>query len=222
LTAFEAVHEFVVDKIVVRRVRLDVVRHERAQRHNSFARRADGVERAGCELAAHPAPFERRVDLGVDEEDATRPPGIAGESGQLAVVVINLETVLVWDVSYFGHPMILSFRRGSPNPMLVHMDTPATVTAAVQLLQSKGYQSEFLLGEHGFGCRSCDHVHAPDQLVLDDTYRFEGDSDPGDESIVLGVRCPVCGAKGIVVSAYGPEAEPQLIALMKLLGRRGA
>ncbi len=104
--------------------------------------------------------------------------------------------------------------------MLADMEMPATVTAAVQLLESKGYQGEFLLGEHGFGCRACEHVHPPDQLLLDDTYRFEGDSDPGDESIVLGVRCPACGAKGIVVSAYGPEAEPQLIALMKLVGRR--
>lgn len=104
--------------------------------------------------------------------------------------------------------------------MLVGMDKPATVTAAVQLLESKGYASEFLLGDHGFGCRSCERVLAPDQLVVDDTYRFEGDSDPSDESIVLGVRCPVCGAKAIVVSAYGPEAEPQLIALITLIGRR--
>ena len=106
--------------------------------------------------------------------------------------------------------------------MLIAMDMPDTITAAVQLLESKGYDGEFVIVNHGFGCRSCEHVHAPDQLVLDDTYRFEGDSDPSDESIVLGVRCPVCGAKGIVVSAYGPEAEPQLITLMKLLGRRGA
>ena len=69
------------------------------------------------------------------------------------------------------------------------MDTPDTVTAAVQLLESKGYDSDFYLGDSGFGCRSCDHVHAPDQLSLDETYRFEGASDPADESIVIGVRC---------------------------------
>ena len=222
MTAVEPVHEFVVDEVGVGGMRFDVVRHERAQRHDSFTRDSHGVERAGCEFAAHAPPFERGVDLGVHEEHAARPAGIAGEPGESAVVVEDLEAMLVWVVSYLGHPMILSFRPGSPNPMLVRMDTPATVTAAVQLLESKGYQSEFLLGEHGFGCRSCEQVHAPDQLILDDTYRFEGDSDPGDESIVIGVRCPVCGAMGIVVSAYGPPAESQLIELMKLVGRRRA
>jgi hypothetical protein len=104
--------------------------------------------------------------------------------------------------------------------MLVHVDTPDTVTQAVQLLESRGYDGEFFLGEHGFGCRSCEQVHTPGRLAVDATYRFEGVSDPGDESIVLGITCPVCGAKGIIVSAYGPDAEPQLLTLLSLLDRR--
>jgi len=102
------------------------------------------------------------------------------------------------------------------------VETPETVTEAVQLLEATGYDSEFFLGDHGFGCSSCERVHPPDRLVIEATYRFEGASDPGDASIVLGVRCPECGASGIIVSAYGADAEPQLLTLLTLLDRPGS
>jgi hypothetical protein len=104
--------------------------------------------------------------------------------------------------------------------MLDPMEAPATVTEAIAQLEARGYDSSFLLGEHGFGCRSCNEVHAPERLTVEATYRFEGASDPADESIVIGVSCPECGAKGIFVPAYGAEAEPQLLMLLTLLDRR--
>ncbi|MGC1513560.1 MAG: hypothetical protein WA797_11660 [Acidimicrobiales bacterium] len=48
-------------------------------------------------------------------------------------------------------------------------------------------------------------------------FRFEGDSDPGDEAIVLGIECPACNRRGIIVSAYGPDADPHLLALLDRL-----
>ena len=102
------------------------------------------------------------------------------------------------------------------------MQTPETVTEAVQLLEATGYDSGFFLDDHGFNCRSCSSAHAPDRLVVDQTFRFEGASDPGDSTIVIAVRCPACAATGIIVSAYGPDAEPQLLNLLSLLGRPGS
>jgi hypothetical protein len=52
------------------------------------------------------------------------------------------------------------------------------------------------------------------------TYRYEGNTDPGDESVVFGIVCPDCGAKGIVVSAYGPDADPEVFDLLTRLGTR--
>jgi hypothetical protein len=104
--------------------------------------------------------------------------------------------------------------------MLEVVDAPATVTEAIAQLESRGYDSSFMLAEHGFACRSCEREHAPDRLAVDATFRYEGESDPADESIVLGVRCPFCGAKGILVSAYGVDAEPQLLTLLTLIDRR--
>ena len=49
------------------------------------------------------------------------------------------------------------------------METPETVTEAVQLLEATGYDSEFFLGDHGFGCSACEHIHTPDRLVVEAT-----------------------------------------------------
>ena len=44
-------------------------------------------------------------------------------------------------------------------------------------------------------------------VVVDRFFRFEGPSDPADEAIVLGVHCSACGARGTIVSAFGPDAD---------------
>ncbi len=97
------------------------------------------------------------------------------------------------------------------------MDAPETVSDAVRLLESKGYDATFGLEPGEASCSVCGHRHPADALVVLETFRFEGQTDPGDEAIVLGVECPACGTRGIVVSAYGPDADPQLLALLDRL-----
>jgi len=92
------------------------------------------------------------------------------------------------------------------------MDAPETVTDAMRILEAEGYRSDFTVGSAEAGLPQ--GPHATDQLVVRRTFRFEGDTDPGDEAIVLGVECPACGTRGIVVSAYGPQADPELLALL--------
>jgi len=36
---------------------------------------------------------------------------------------------------------------------------------------------------------------------------------------VLGVACPDCGARGVIVSAYGPDADPEYLALLEQVRR---
>jgi hypothetical protein len=90
-------------------------------------------------------------------------------------------------------------------------DSPDTVTEALALLQAEGYTADFNLEGTAATCSACRHRHALEGAHVQRQYRFEGDSDPGDEAIVLGVRCPACGALGVIVSAYGPDADPELL-----------
>jgi hypothetical protein len=94
-------------------------------------------------------------------------------------------------------------------------DAPDTVTEAVELLQADGYTAEFTLSGLSNTCASCGDVHELTHGVIERQFRFEGVSDPGDEAIVLGVRCPMCDIRGVIVSAFGPDADPALADLLR-------
>lgn len=99
------------------------------------------------------------------------------------------------------------------------VETAASVTEAINLLEADGFRSDFSFSDGTVQCHACGRAHQPAQLVVRHTFRFEGDTDPGDEAIVIGVECPQCGMRGIVVSAYGPDASPEFIALLDHLER---
>ena len=100
------------------------------------------------------------------------------------------------------------------------MTTPDTVTEAVEFLAAQGYVDDYRLCESGIVAGDVQETHPIESAVVDFTFRFEGPSDPGDQAIVLGVSCPEWGRKGIVVSAYGPDADPEEAALLVALSRR--
>jgi hypothetical protein len=91
--------------------------------------------------------------------------------------------------------------------------SPDTVTAAVALLQADGFTEDVELLD-GHLCWAGDSWRCTlDEATVERTYRFEGPSDPGDEMIVLGVVA-TSGVRGVLVSAYGIEADPALPALL--------
>ena len=98
------------------------------------------------------------------------------------------------------------------------MDTPETVLDAVHALEALGYTDQLKIGPDGVRCDACGTQHRPERLVVTHTFRFEGPSDPEEEAIVLGVEYPSCGLRGIIVSAYGPEADPELFEVISRLG----
>lgn len=89
---------------------------------------------------------------------------------------------------------------------------PETVTEAVTLLAALGYDATFDWHDGQLQCSVCGATHALKGAHAERVYRFEGPSDPADEAIVLGLRCPVCEAKGTFVSAFGLDADPDLFA----------
>jgi hypothetical protein len=99
------------------------------------------------------------------------------------------------------------------------MAAPDTVTEAVELLAEQGYVEDFRLCPEGIVAADHDGPHPVRTAVVDHTFRFEGPSDPGDEAIVLGVRCPEWNAKGVIVSAYGPDMELEEAELLQELTR---
>ena len=97
---------------------------------------------------------------------------------------------------------------------------PETVLDAVRLLESEGFGASFTLGPDGVRCGACGVDHAADTADVVRVYRFEGPSDPDEEAVVYALRCPVCGARGILVSAFGPGADPEVTDRLVMLDER--
>lgn len=91
---------------------------------------------------------------------------------------------------------------------------PNGVAEAVESLRSEGYDDSIEVSVEGIWCAGCNQHHAVTGVVQERIYRFEGASNPEDMSIVVGLRCRICGRKGIVVSAFGPDADPRLFEIL--------
>jgi hypothetical protein len=91
-----------------------------------------------------------------------------------------------------------------------------TLTEAVAFLQSEGYTTDLVLARGSLREASGAEV-APSECTVDYQFRFEGPSDPGDESIVLGVCVRGGATKGILVSAYGKDADPEHVEMLEAL-----
>lgn len=90
------------------------------------------------------------------------------------------------------------------------MYSPDTVTEALVYLRGEGYTAEFSLADGHLTCGGtiqCSVAEADVQQL----FRFEGDSDPGDEMVVFALVDPATGTKGVLASAFGSAADPDLL-----------
>ena len=100
--------------------------------------------------------------------------------------------------------------RSSEDPTPEAAPSAGTVTEGLVQLAAEGYGDDLRFEGGVVVCRRCGTSHATDAAEVERVLRFEGPSDPADEAIILGLRCPECGAKGSLVSAFGLDADPDL------------
>ena len=79
-----------------------------------------------------------------------------------------------------------------------------TVSEALQRLTAAGYTDEYRAEAHGLRSLSKDTIHPPSAFSVDEIVRFEGDSDPSDESAVFALTSRADGTRGTYTVAYGP------------------
>jgi len=91
----------------------------------------------------------------------------------------------------------------------------ATVSKALEELKAKGYTTDFNLAED----RIVDH---PDSFEIVHIYRYEGESDPGDEATVYGIKSAE-GEKGVFVAgdlSLGEKSATQVLNDLTIKGRQ--
>lgn len=99
------------------------------------------------------------------------------------------------------------------------MDAPDTVTEAITLLREEGYPAEIELVN---GCLCWDREDNTDVAAaeVEQLFRFEGPSDPGDEMVVFGLRDPATDRRGVLASGFGPAADPEVLDQLVGLSQR--
>ena len=99
-------------------------------------------------------------------------------------------------------------------------EEPDSVLEAVQQLDAEGFGGSFSLRDDALSCSVCGKGHSASTAEVVRVYRFEGPSDPDEEAVVYALRCPVCGAGGTLVSAFGPGADPEVADKLVMLDER--
>lgn len=80
-----------------------------------------------------------------------------------------------------------------------------TVSEAVNDLIKRGYTTDFSISSEkdSLICNKTAEELSFDEFEIDETYRFEGMTDPGDEMIVFAISSKKHQMKGVVVNAFG-------------------
>jgi len=82
-----------------------------------------------------------------------------------------------------------------------------TLVKCANNLQEEGYTENFIPRQNGIEAPSSKKVYKPWEVKINSFYRFEGESDPADNSILYAIETDD-GAKGMIVDAYGAYSNP--------------
>ncbi len=92
-----------------------------------------------------------------------------------------------------------------------------TVTEALQDLKLRGFITDFNLAFDKIICSNNAIILNTNDFEIVEVYRFEGETNPGDEDVVYAVQSKDGKNKGTITSAYGVYAETVSTALLKKL-----
>ncbi len=89
-----------------------------------------------------------------------------------------------------------------------------TLTASLNSFYLKGYTENYKVDNLGLKALSTEKIYQPDNVKVLDFHRFEGPTDPADESILYAIETED-GCKGTLVDAYGPYADSKITSFMQ-------
>lgn len=99
------------------------------------------------------------------------------------------------------------------NNMLVHPKDMKTLVSCLNSLVRNGFEEHFKVTEKGLHALNHDRYYEASHVKVLNFYRFEGDSDPADNSILYAIETKD-GLRGTLVDAYGPYADTRVTHFM--------
>ncbi len=81
-----------------------------------------------------------------------------------------------------------------------------TLSETINGLKKDGYTLDFNINKEFVVCNNPNMTLSPDDFEIDKVYRFEGESNPDDQSILYAISSPKFNVKGVLVNGYGISA----------------
>jgi hypothetical protein len=91
----------------------------------------------------------------------------------------------------------------SADSSLTYMNTLSSV---VNKAVKEGFTDSMKVTKHGLEDMTKNKTYLPQEVRVIDFFRFEGESDPADNSIMYKIET-TDGAKGTLIDAYGPYSD---------------
>jgi hypothetical protein len=94
-----------------------------------------------------------------------------------------------------------------------------TVSEAVNDLTERGYNTDLNVHDDGH-CLVCHQESislSPDDFEIDEIHRFEGETDPADETIIFAISSEKHKIKGTIVNAFGAYSDTATSEVVKHL-----
>lgn len=88
-----------------------------------------------------------------------------------------------------------------------------TLTSCVNKVVKDGYVDSFKVTQQGLYSAAKDMNYQPEQVRVINFYRFEGQSDPGDNAIMYVIETED-GQKGTLIDAYGAYSDNSVNTFM--------
>lgn len=92
-----------------------------------------------------------------------------------------------------------------------------TVTEALFWLSEQGFTKDFNIAEDCIVFNNGEQSLSPNEFNIEYYFRFEGDTDPGDEDIVYGISSAKNDIKGVLMSAFGMYADSMSVEMIRKL-----
>ena len=92
-----------------------------------------------------------------------------------------------------------------------------TLVEAINDLKAEGYSEDLNLKSNCVACPAKGFEMLADEFTVDAVYRFEGDSNPDDSSVLYAISSEKYALKGILIDAYGAYADPLTTEMIQKL-----
>jgi hypothetical protein len=89
-----------------------------------------------------------------------------------------------------------------------------TLASVMQDLANRGFTEQFKAVAEGLLAVRTGKTFAPSEVIIREDYRFEGESDPDDASIIYAIETR-SGVRGTLTDAFGVYADPRVGAFIR-------